>query len=123
MALSICCAQLNVVVGGIPGNVEKIMSAAQQAYDRGARLLLTSELALCGYAAEDLYLRPAFIDACEQAMQQLADASNRWPGMSLLVGHPRRGSQYGQGGPGGQVLVQELFNTATVLSGGRQRQH
>ena len=64
MTLSICCAQRNFVVGDLSGNVQKIIDSATQAYAQGARLLLTPELALCGYAAEDLYLRPAFIAAC-----------------------------------------------------------
>ena len=62
------------------------MAAASQAHARGAGLLLTPELALCGYAAEDLYLRPAFIDACDAAVQQLAEASAQWPGMALVLG-------------------------------------
>ena len=52
MTLSICCAQLNFVVGDLAGNLEKIRTAAQHAHERGARVLLTPELALCGYAAE-----------------------------------------------------------------------
>ena len=35
---------------------------------------LTPELAICGYAAEDLYLRPAFIQACDEAVDQVVDA-------------------------------------------------
>ena len=72
MTLSICTAQLNFVVGDLPGNAQKIIAAAHEAYAAGARLLLTPELALCGYAAEDLYLRPAFLAACEAAVQQVA---------------------------------------------------
>jgi len=47
MSLSLCIAQLNFVVGDMPGNAQKIIAAARQAYDRGARLLLTPELTLC----------------------------------------------------------------------------
>ena len=55
MTLSICTAQLNFVVGDMPANARKIIAAAHEAHARGARLLLTPELALCGYAAEDLF--------------------------------------------------------------------
>ena len=85
------------------------MAAASQAHARGAGLLLTPELALCGYAAEDLYLRPAFIDACDVAVQQLAEASAQWPGMALVLGHPRRGDEPGV-----------LFNSATLLMDGQR---
>mgnify|MGYP000497015032 CR=1 FL=1 len=57
MTLSIRIAQLNFVVGDLPGNAQKIIDAATQAYADGAQLLLTPELALCGYPPEDLLLR------------------------------------------------------------------
>jgi NAD+ synthase (glutamine-hydrolysing) len=60
MTLQICVAQLNFVVGDMPGNARKIIDAATSAYAQGARLLITPELSICGYAAEDLLLRPAF---------------------------------------------------------------
>ena len=68
MTLKICVAQLNLVVGDLTGNSQKIIQAAHSAYADGARLLLTPELAICGYAAEDLFLRPAFIAACDDAL-------------------------------------------------------
>jgi NAD+ synthase (glutamine-hydrolysing) len=108
MTLSICCAQRNFVVGDLSGNVQKIMASAAQAYANGARLLLTPELALCGYAAEDLYLRPAFLDACEQALQQLQHASTQWPGLALVIGHPQRAADGLQ-----------LFNAASVVKDGK----
>ncbi|MSQ76643.1 MAG: NAD+ synthase, partial [Rhodoferax sp.] len=67
MTLKICVAQLNFVVGDLAGNAQKMIAAAQTAYADGVRLLLTPELAICGYAAEDLFLRPAFIEACDDA--------------------------------------------------------
>ena len=109
MTLSICTAQLNFVVGDLPGNVQKIIAAAREAYATGARLLLTPELALCGYAAEDLYLRPAFLDACDQAVQQLALETAQWPGLALVLGHPWRD----------QGAVGALRNAASVLRDGR----
>ena len=59
MLLKICVAQLNYVVGDMTGNAHKIIDAARQAYADGSRLVLTPELAICGYAAEDLFLRSA----------------------------------------------------------------
>ena len=63
MTLKLCIAQLNFFVGDLDGNVKKIVDAAHTAYADGARLLLTPELSICGYAAEDLFLRPAFVAA------------------------------------------------------------
>jgi NAD+ synthase (glutamine-hydrolysing) len=95
MTLSICTAQLNFVVGDLPGNAQKIIAAAHEAHAAGARLLLTPELALCGYAAEDLYLRPAFLAACEDAVQQVARETAGLQGMAIVLGHPQRRAQGG----------------------------
>jgi len=72
MTLQLCIAQLNFVVGDMPGNARKIIDAARTAYDQGAKVLITPELAICGYAAEDLLLRPAFMDACDDALKTVA---------------------------------------------------
>lgn len=87
MITSICIAQLNFLVGDLSGNTQKIIEAARDAHAQGAKLLITPELALCGYAAEDLLLRPAFQQASDEALQSIVDASTAWPGMTLLVGH------------------------------------
>ncbi|MGE8397195.1 MAG: NAD+ synthase, partial [Comamonas sp.] len=89
MTTSICIAQLNFVVGDLTGNAQKIIDAAQQAYAQGAKLLVTPELALCGYAAEDLLLRPSFQHSIDAAMDQIIAASTAWPDLALLVGYPQ----------------------------------
>ena len=88
MNLKICVAQLNLVVGDLGGNAQKIVAAAQAAYADGARLMLTPELSICGYAAEDLFLRPAFISACDQAVAAVAVALAPLKDMSVVIGHP-----------------------------------
>lgn len=89
MTTSFCIAQLNFVVGDVDGNAQKIIAAAQQAHAQGCKLLVTPELALCGYAAEDLLLRPSFQQASDEALQRVVAASAQWSGMTLLVGHTR----------------------------------
>jgi NAD+ synthase (glutamine-hydrolysing) len=90
MTLSLCIAQLNFVVGDMPGNAQKIIAAAHEAYAAGSRLLLTPELAICGYAAEDLYLRPAFIEACDDAVKTVLEGTQGLEGMAIVLGHPQR---------------------------------
>jgi NAD+ synthase (glutamine-hydrolysing) len=114
MSLSLCIAQLNFVVGDMPGNAQKIIASARQAYDRGARLLLTPELALCGYAAEDLFLRPAFIQACDHALDTVTRELAGLKGLHVVVGHPLGGDERSR-----SVQVQRRFNAATVVSEGR----
>ena len=114
MALHICIAQLNFVVGDMPGNAQRIIAAARQAYDQGARLVLTPELSICGYAAEDLFLRPAFIAACDDALKTVARELAGLKGLHVVVGHPVGGDLRSK-----SVQVQRRLNAATVVSEGR----
>ena len=114
MTLKLCIAQLNFFVGDLPGNVGKIVEAATQAHAEGARLLLTPELSLCGYAAEDLFLRPAFIEACDDALLDLASQLAGLKGMAVVVGHPSGGDTRTR-----SVATQRRFNTASVLREGQ----
>jgi len=83
--LRIAVAQFNATVGDLTGNVERIVELAGAAKARGARLLLTPELAISGYPPEDLLLRPDFYRACRKALDDLA---SRVDGISLIVGFP-----------------------------------
>ena len=114
MTLKICVAQFNFIVGDLTGNAQKIRDAANQAHAGGARLLLTPELSLCGYAAEDLYLRPAFMQACDDALKWLAAQLAGLVDMCVVVGHPQGGDQRGTA-----VSITERFNCASVLREGR----
>ncbi|QDL54856.1 NAD+ synthase [Rhodoferax aquaticus] len=113
MTLKICIAQLNFCVGDLEGNVEKIVTAARTAYMNGARLVLTPELAICGYAAEDLFLRPAFIHACDDAVNSVAQQLAGLKGLSVVVGHPKGGDSRTR-----SVSIQKRFNAASVLREG-----
>ena len=115
MNLKICIAQLNFVVGDVNGNAQRIVAAAQKAYAQGARLVLTPELSICGYAAEDLFLRPAFVQACEDAVEQVAQSLAGLEGLCVVVGHPSGGDRRTA-----SVRVQERFNCATVVREGRR---
>lgn len=110
MALIVCLAQLNLVVGDVPGNAQKILLAAQQAQQQGADLLVTPELALCAYPPEDLLLRPAFLQDCDDALKQLALQTAPMKGFYLLVGHPARAHVDGR---------EVLHNAASMLHEGR----
>jgi NAD+ synthase (glutamine-hydrolysing) len=114
MTLKICVAQLNFTVGDFAGNVQKIVVAAQQSHAQGARLLLTPELSLCGYAAEDLYLRPAFMQACDDALKALTQQLAGLKNMTVVVGHPQGGGRRTR-----SVAIPERFNCASVLREGK----
>ena len=114
MTLSICIAQLNFTVGDLRGNAQKITDAAHAAHAGGAVLLLTPELALCGYAAEDLFLRPAFLSACDDAVKRIAEATAGLKDLVIVLGHPQRAS--------GAGAFATCFNAASVLRAGQIEQ-
>ncbi len=113
MTLKICVAQLNFVVGDLDGNARKIIDCARSVYASGARLLLTPELSICGYAAEDLFLRPAFIDACNDAVKTVARELTGLNDMTVVLGHPSGGDSRTR-----SVAVQHRHNAASVLCEG-----
>ena len=101
----VALAQLNLVVGDLEGNRNRIITAAIDARDRlNCRFVVFPELAICGYPPEDLLHRNSFIDDCESVLQTLTDAV---PGIALCVGHPHRESG-------------RLFNAATMIDDGEQ---
>jgi NAD+ synthase (glutamine-hydrolysing) len=114
MTLKLCIAQLNFLVGDTAGNAQKIIAAAKAAYAQGARLVLTPELSICGYPAEDLLLRPAFIAGCDDAVKTVARELAGLKGLHVVVGHPTGGDIRTR-----SVAVQRRFNAASIVSEGR----
>ncbi|MDQ0320568.1 NAD+ synthase [Pararhizobium capsulatum DSM 1112] len=88
--LRIAVAQLNPTVGDVAGNLAKAREARADAARQGADLLLLTELFISGYPPEDLVLKPAFLKACQAAVEALAaDTADGGPG--VVVGFPRQG--------------------------------
>lgn len=84
--LRVVMAQLNLRVGDVHGNVERIIEAAVNARDQfKADLIVFPELTLCGYPPEDLLLRSSMQRRIEQALQRLRDEVR---GIYMVVGYP-----------------------------------
>src|SRR5690606_5320992 len=101
-SLVMALAQQNFLVGDIAGNAQRIVELSRQAQQQGADLIVFSELAVTGYPPEDLLLRPSLQLRVEQALQQIAAASQD---IAIVVGFPWR--ENGQ-----------LFNCAGFWHGG-----
>ena len=101
--MKIALAQINSIVGDITGNADKIIEYANRAVQNGASLMMTPELALCGYPPEDLLFRNDFNVACELALNRIAKTL---PNITLLIGHPHL--QHGN-----------LFNAASLINNGQ----
>ena len=88
----IALAQINPLLGDLAGNAQLIYTAALEAHSLGAKLVVTPELSLTGYPPEDLLLRPAFIEAAQLQLDQLMLELANFPGLTVIVGHPKKTS-------------------------------
>src|SRR5688500_2010261 len=102
--MRLALAQINAVVGDLDGNRERILAALEEARRQEAELVLFPELAVTGYPPEDLLLRPAFVRAAAESLQEIAAACT---GIAALVGTP--------------WFDRDLFNACAVCAGGDVR--
>lgn len=79
-------AQINVTVGDIAGNVEKIRHVYNKAATKGADMVITPESSVTGYSPEDLVFMAPFRKAAADAVHELARLTKGGP--ALLVGCP-----------------------------------
>jgi NAD+ synthase (glutamine-hydrolysing) len=103
-SLRIAVAQFNAIVGDIAGNASRILDLAHRARELGADVMLTPELALCGYPPEDLLMRPDFYRACAE---QLSRVAKQTP-LPVVVGYPEESGD-------------RRYNAAALLEGGELR--
>jgi NAD+ synthase (glutamine-hydrolysing) len=102
--LRLAIAQLNLLVGDVPGNTERVITAACEARDRlGAQAVVFPELALTSYPPEDLLLRPALMTQVDEGLRRIERETR---GIDVIVGHPLR--EHGR-----------LYNAASLLRDGR----
>ena len=105
-AQKIALAQMNPLLGDLAGNAQLICKAAKDAFNQGAKLVVTPELSLTGYPPEDLLLRPAFIEAAQQELELLMKELAQYQGLTVVVGHPKQ-------------TATGLQNYASVLQNGK----
>ncbi|NND84001.1 MAG: NAD+ synthase [Acidimicrobiia bacterium] len=87
MFLRVAGAQLNLTVGALEENADRILEAMEWAEAAEADVLLLPELAVTGYPPEDLVMRSGFLEQAWVAVERLAAASGR---CTTVVGFPRR---------------------------------
>ncbi|MFT7531410.1 MAG: NAD+ synthase (glutamine-hydrolyzing) [Gammaproteobacteria bacterium] len=103
--IKICLAQINLLVGDIDGNINRIIQAAETARDElSARIIVFPELTVTGYPPEDLLLREDFLRSASIAMSRLTDHIK---GICCVIGCPVR-------------LDDRLHNAAVVIDSGRE---
>lgn len=121
--MKIAIAQVNFMLGDLMGNVDKLIDVAERAALHGADLVVTPELALCGYPPEDLLFRHDFRHACAEALARLCARLAANPltnDMAMVVGHPHVVASDDSSPPGYVGERRErLFNAASLIRHGR----
>ena len=102
----VCAATPEIRVGDVDFNVKNILSAAKEAAEKGAQVIVFPELCITGYTCGDLFNQRALIDAAADAIEYLA--KNFPEGPLIFVGAPVE--VYGR-----------LYNCAVAFNGGAQR--
>jgi NAD+ synthase (glutamine-hydrolysing) len=102
--MRLALAQINSVVGDVDGNAARVADWLEQARAEQADLVLFPELVVTGYPAEDLLLRPGFVRAAREAVEEIARSTH---GITALVGAPH--------------LDADLYNACFVLAHGEVR--
>ena len=75
-SLRIAVCQLNLHVGDLDGNKEKIITAYKQAESATADIAIFPELAVCGYPPEDLLLKSAFVEEVQETLETISREIN-----------------------------------------------
>ena len=75
-SLRIAVCQLNLHVGDLDGNKEKIITAYKQAESATADIAIFPELAVCGYPPEDLLLKSAFVEEVQKTLETISREIN-----------------------------------------------
>jgi NAD+ synthase (glutamine-hydrolysing) len=102
LKLRIALAQVNVTVGDIAGNSRLVSEWIERARDAGAQLVVFPEQTVTGYPAEDLWLKPHFLEAARSALERLAETVE---GIVAVLGFPERDAA--------------TYNSAAVVGDGR----
>src|SRR5438132_11198980 len=100
--LRLAMAQINVVVGDVDGNLQKILEWMDRAHDVDADIVTFPELALTGYPPEDLLLKPQFIDANLAALEKIIGRTKE---ITAVIGFVDR--------------KDDIFNAAAIAQNGK----
>ncbi|MDQ6895253.1 MAG: NAD+ synthase [Actinomycetota bacterium] len=116
--LRLAMAQVNPVLGDLPGNARMVRDRVEEAAAAGAHLVAFPEMVLTAYPVEDLALRSSFVEASRRALGQLAaDLERDGHGdLPVVVGYLDRAADGIADGDPSRPLPQ---NCAAILYGGR----
>jgi NAD+ synthase (glutamine-hydrolysing) len=112
-SIRVAGAQIDLTVGDLRGNEERILEAMAWAETVEADVLVVPELAIVGYPPEDLVLRAGFIEENLRVLGRLAEASGR---CAIVVGFV---DALDEGVIDDDSVERRIANAAGVLAEGR----
>lgn len=103
--VKVCAATPQIRVADVKYNTKNIIKAIKESAENGSQLTVFPELCVCGYTCGDLFNQPVLISACENALEEIAKATE---GLKTLVF------------VGAPVEVDcKLYNCAVAISDGK----
>ncbi len=106
--IRIACAVPKVTVGDVVKNTQDICAMITRAAEEKVDLVVFPELALTGYTCADLFFEDALLSAAVKGLQQVADHTHAYPGVTAFVGVPVR-------------IAGQMYNCGACVSGGKVR--
>jgi len=107
-SVTVALAQLDLVVGDVHGNADRIIEYADRARtEMRADLVVFPELSVCGYPPEDLLFHSGLRRRVEEAVGRIRDSVRD---IAVLIGFP----EYSQ---------EDIFNSCAVFKDGQQLAH
>ena len=106
----IALAQINVVVGDVSGNTDRICAAVDEAHEmHAADLVVFPELAVCGYPPEDLLFQAGLRRQIAPALERIkASTHASVANIAVLVGYP-------------EYEGQTIYNSSALFADGEQQ--
>lgn len=105
--MKVALAQLNYTIGHFDSNADKIIASINRAKAEGSRLVVFSELSVCGYPPHDLLTHKHFVGKSIATVNQIAQHCN---GIYAIVGAPSINTD---------TTGKLLFNSAYLLGEGK----
>ncbi len=119
--MRIALAQINVTVGDIKGNADKIITYLEKGRQEKVDLIVFPELAICGYPPKDLLLKKDFLAEIERHLKRIIKNSS---GISAIIGTVEKGQKQIKA-TNYDISMQmhsphyKLFNSAVLISNGK----
>jgi NAD+ synthase (glutamine-hydrolysing) len=106
--VNVALAQVDLAVGDVAGNTQKIIDYAGRARDElAADLVVFPELSVCGYPPEDLLFHVGLRYMVENAIEEIR---SKITGVAILIGFP-------------EYSENEIFNACAVIKDGKVLGH